>query len=208
MLRSLTLLLCLGAAGLGAQAQVLRCTDAGTGRVTYTDGHCAHGSTAQEVQARRTPEEIQLENERAAQALAREQQRLQAEAAEAAANDARRAANKPKEDPSRSPECASSRRKLDAALGDSGAAPEEQGLRAAAAQKQVDLDCLGPEAYAELEKTRAPRPVALPPLVIRPPYQPVQIPAAPAPAPAPPEGKLTNCNVFRCYDKQGKRYPR
>ncbi|MCW8166916.1 DUF4124 domain-containing protein, partial [Verminephrobacter aporrectodeae subsp. tuberculatae] len=29
-----------------------------------------------------------------------------------------------------------------------------------------------------------------------------------APAPAPPEGKLTNCNVFRCYDKQGKRYPR
>ena len=62
-----------------AQAQVLRCTDARTGQVTYTDGTCPGAASVREVEPRKTPQEIQLEREQAAQALARKQQQLQAE---------------------------------------------------------------------------------------------------------------------------------
>ncbi|HRL99775.1 MAG TPA: DUF4124 domain-containing protein, partial [Acidovorax sp.] len=76
---------------LSAQAQVVRCTDARTGKVTYTDGSCASGTTAHEVEARKTPAELQQEREQAAEALERKQHRLEAEAT-AAEQDARRAA--------------------------------------------------------------------------------------------------------------------
>mgnify|MGYP003596957738 CR=1 FL=1 len=78
-------------APLGAQAQVIRCTDAATGKVTYTDGKCASGATEREVEARKTPQEIQQEREEAAEALARKQQRLQAEATAAEAESRRNA---------------------------------------------------------------------------------------------------------------------
>ena len=82
MTRAQHLLACLCVAWIGtaAQAQVVRCTDPATGKVTYTDGKCAGGATAREVEARKTPEEIQREREQAAQALNLKQQRLQAEA--------------------------------------------------------------------------------------------------------------------------------
>ena len=54
-----------------AQAQVLRCTDARTGQVTYTDGTCPGAASVREVEPRKTPQEIQLEREQATQALAR-----------------------------------------------------------------------------------------------------------------------------------------
>ncbi|MBP7883374.1 MAG: DUF4124 domain-containing protein, partial [Acidovorax sp.] len=138
-----------------AQAQVLRCTDARTGQVTYTDGTCPGAASVREVEPRKTPQEIQLEREQAAQALARKQQQLQAEAVTRqidADRDARRerelAAGAPRpaarpQDYARSAECARSRRNLDVVLG-SADGTYEQNLRVEAAQRQVDLDCLGP----------------------------------------------------------------
>ena len=80
----------------------------------------------------------------------------------------------------------------------------EQNLRVEAAQRQVDLDCLGPEGYAEVEKARAGRQMQAPSVVVVPPRYPVYT----RPAPPPPPRRITHCNVFRCYDSQGNSYPR
>lgn len=63
----------------------------------------------------------------------------------------------------------------------------------------MELDCLGPQGYVEVEKNRQ---LTLP------------MPVVPAPSrpgwqrlPAPPP-QLTQCNVFRCYDRDGRSYSR
>jgi len=212
----LRLLVCLGIAGLGlgAQAQVVRCTDARTGKVTYTDGSCASGSATHEVEARKSPEELQREREIAAEALERKQQRLQAEA-DAEQAEARRSAERDRaraaqaaatapqpQDYARSAECARSRRQLDIVASGLSRTPYEQDARLEAAQRQVDLDCLGPQGYAEVEKARAnqPRVVVVPPAV-RP------RPVFPVSPPTPPPRRNVQCNVFRCTDGQGNTYP-
>lgn len=205
--------LCLAWIGVGAQAQVVRCTDAVTGKVTYTDGQCAGGTTAREVEPRKTPQEIQQEREQAAEALAHKQQRLQAEntAAETEAlRNAQRDRARPakSQDYARSPECARSRRNLDVILTSASGGTYEQTLRAEAAQRQVDLDCLGPDGYAEVERARAARPITPAPVVVAPPYYPARPRPTPVPTPTPPPKKFTQCNVFRCYDGQGNSYPR
>ncbi|MBP3979943.1 DUF4124 domain-containing protein [Acidovorax sp. JG5] len=198
-----------------AQAQVLRCTDARTGQVTYTDGACAGSASVREVEPRKTPQEIQLEREQAAEALARKQQQLQAEAA-AQQIDADRAAQRERDlaartarpaaraqDYARSAECARSRRNLDVVVSNTSGT-YDQNLRVETAQRQVDLDCLGPEAYAEVEKARAARQETAPAVVVVPPRHPTYT----RPSPPPPPRKFTQCNVFRCYDSQGNSYPR
>ena len=200
---------------IAAQAQVLRCTDARTGQVTYTDGACAGAATVREVEPRKTAQAIQQEREQAAQALAHKQQQQQAEAAarqieadhdarrerELAERAARRSARP--QDHARSAECARSRRNLDIAVS-SASGTYDQNLRVETAQRQMDLDCLGPEAYAELEKARAARPETAPSVVLVPPRQRVYT----RPASPPPPRQITQCNVFRCYDSQGNSYPR
>ncbi|WP_440110536.1 DUF4124 domain-containing protein [Acidovorax sp. BL-A-41-H1] len=193
------------------QAQVVRCTDPATGKVTYTDGACQSGAAAREVEARKSAADIQRERAEAAQALERKQQRLQAEAAAQAQAERNAPAPSPaaqqRPDYARSPECARSRRNLDTTIsaGDSGT--YEQNQRVEAAQRQVDLDCLGPAAYAELEKTRAMRPVVVPPTtIVVPPRYPRPVPPPVVVQPNPP--KFTQCNVFRCYDSQGNSHPR
>lgn len=178
--RHLALFLCVCAAWLGtvAHAQVVRCTDTRTGKVTYTDGACTGGAAAREVEARKTPEELHLEREQAAEALERKQQRLQAEAT-AAETEARRNAERDRaraaqaaaaapqpQDYARSPECARSRRNFDMVAAGLSRSTYEQELRLEAAQRQVDLDCLGPQGYAEVEKARANQPRVV---VFRPP---------------------------------------
>jgi hypothetical protein len=195
---------------------VVRCTDPRTGQVTYTDGNCTAGAAAREVEARKTPEEIQLEREQAAQALERKLQRQQAEAAAADA-DARRSAERARaradqaaaaapqpQDYARSPECARARRNLDLVAAGTARSTYEQEVRLEAAQRQVDMDCLGPQGYAEVEKARAaqPRVVVVPPSRRSPLYP----DAAPSPRPVPP--RLVQCGDFRCTDNQGNTYPR
>lgn len=200
--------------GTQVQAQVMRCTDARTGKVTYTDGACEGGTSAHEVEARKTPQERQLEREMAAEALERKQQRQQAEA-QAAEADARRAAERDRAraaaaaqppDYARSPECARSRRNLDAVAAGLSRSNHEHELRLEAAQRQMDLDCLGPQGFAEVEKARAnqPRvvvvPTARPRSLFPDPY-----PQVGTPQPAP---RLTQCGDFRCTDNLGNTYPR
>lgn len=194
----------LGAAALlslDAPAQIVRCTDARTGAVTYTDGNCATGTRTREVQARQTPEEIAQERAQAAQALEQKQQRLQVEAAAQqleAARQAQRqreqaaraaAAQTPAQAYARSAECARSRRSFDLVASSAGGARYDQDARLQAAQRQMELDCLGPEGYAEVEKNRsAPLPapiVVYPPTRWRPQWPPHPTPPAPTQPPRP-----------------------
>ena len=228
-LRSALRLLCVAGAALGAlalpvqaQAQVLRCTDARTGAVSYTDGACNAGSKVQEVEPRRSEADIERDRAQAEEALARKKQRLQSEAA-ADRLDAERSALRSQQqqqralqaDPARSPECASARRQLEAVATrpSSGAADP----RLLAAQQQMELVCLGAARYAELEKDRAARQpgvvYAPPPYPSYPAYPgypgyPVRPPHLRPPLPAPPPPRFTHCNVFRCYDAQGRSHTR
>ena len=201
---------------LAAHGQVVRCTDTRTGAVSYTDGDCAAGSKAREVQARQTPEAVEQERTQAAQALERKQQRLQTEAAAAqldAEQDAQRqreaaartAATRPRpQDYARSPECARARRNLDIAASRTPSYAYGQEAPLQTAQRQMELDCLGPEAYAEIEKNRPAAPAAT---IVLPPPRPHWTRPLPPPAPLP-QPQFTNCNVFRCYDSQGRSYTR
>ncbi|MFY3382922.1 DUF4124 domain-containing protein [Paracidovorax sp. MALMAid1276] len=211
-------MVCLVGWSASAQAQVVRCTDPRTGQVTYTDGTCAGGASVREVEPRKTPQELQQERELAAEALERRQQRLQAEAAaadataqrnaeRARARAAQTAAAAPQpHDYARSPECARSRRSLDIVASGVARSAHEQELRLDAAQRQVDLDCLGPQGYAEVEKARAnqPRVVVVPPVQPRAVF-PEPFPPIVRPQPAP---YLTQCGDFRCTDNLGNTYPR
>ena len=204
-----------------ASAQVLRCTDPRTGQVTYTDGSCTGGSRAQEVQPRQSAEDIAEERRRAAEALERKQQRAQSEAAAAEArarqeaerqrlDAARAAARTPTPaDYARSPECAKSRREFDIVAQGLSRTDEEHRLRLEAAQRQVDLDCLGPQGYAEVEKARAaqPRVVVVPPAVQPAPVFPQPFPTTPGVG-QPAQRYLTQCGDFSCTDNFGQKYPR
>ena len=200
---------CLGGLALTAQAQVVRCTDARSGKVTYTDGACDSGSAARQVEPRKTPQDIAQERAQAAEALERKQQRLQAEALAAqtealrnAERDRARAAQAdaaaPRStDDARSPECARSRRQLDTVASGLSRSPREQ---------QVDLDCLGPQGYAEVAKARAQAPgVLVVPAYRAPSAHPDPFPAVGRPAPP---ARLTQCGDFRCTDNLGNTYPR
>lgn len=193
--------LCLGAAP--AQGQVLRCTDARTGAVSYTDGSCDSGRKVQEVLPARSPEALAREREEAAQAIARKEQRLRLEAETAALNPP--APPPPSQARGETPRCAASRQQLQGLLARPGRDATVYSQQLAAAQQQVELDCLGAQAYGELEQARSRNAVPLAPVIVVPPLRPPR----PLPPPVqPPRPQMQHCNVFRCYDRQGNVYPR
>lgn len=203
--------------GAAVQAQVMRCTDPATGQVTYTDGSCDRGTAAREVERRKTPEEIAQEREQARAALEAQRQRQQADAlaarqqAQSEAQEARtRAGREVSTDPARSPECARSRRQLDRVAVEPGQGSYDAQARLSAAQRQMELDCLGSAGYAQVERSRGgsgatygTQDVYVPPVVVVPRHPLVVQPAVPVPKPP-----GTQCNVFRCYDGNGNIYPR
>lgn len=199
-----------------AQAQVTRCVDAGTGKVSYTDGACASGAKATEIERRKTDEELaqdrarelealQAKTERREQELA--QRRLQAD--ERAEQREQRAASRGAAgNPAQSAACQQSRDRYSAAS--EAAADKAMGSSVLldAAKRQMELDCLGPEAYSRLEASR-PAPSAVVPVdpygdrypYYRPP--PPRPPVQPTPAPS-----ISRCDVFKCVDSQGYSHPR
>lgn len=192
--------LCLAAAP--AHGQVLRCTDARTGAVSYTDGGCDTGGKVEQVLPARSAQALALEREEAAQAIARKEQRLREEAATAALIPVPAT---PPAAVNETPRCGQSRQQLQTLL----ARPGRDGLaysqQLAAAQQQVEIDCLGPQAYRELEQARSRNSAPLAPVIVIPPLRPTR----PLPPPVqPPRPQITHCNVFRCHDRQGNIYPR
>lgn len=215
-LRCVGLAATLWLSGAAVQAQVLRCTDPATGQVTYTDGSCGRGTSAHEVERRKTPEEIAQEREQARAALEAQRQRQQADAlaaqqqAQREAQEARTRGREVSTDPARSPECARSRRELDRVAAEPGQGSYDAQARLSAAQRQMEPDCLGSSGYAQVERSRShggatygTQDVYVPPVVVVPRHPVVVQPAVPVPKPP-----GTQCNVFRCYDGNGNIYPR
>ncbi len=212
-------LVAVGLAGtaMKAHAQVLRCTDARTGKVTYTDSTCSTGQSVTEVEARKTPEQIALDRERAEEALKAKQERQAAEAeadARQLEREARERSLAPRpfmpEDYANSRGCADARANLNAATANLARTPEEQATRIDAAQQQLDYACLGPDGYARAQASRASQPPQV--VVIQPPAYPIRPrpgwqgrPNQPLPADRP---QIRECTSFTCTDTNGKRYPR
>ncbi|WP_315122518.1 DUF4124 domain-containing protein [Comamonas antarctica] len=193
--------LCLG--GGPAQGQVLRCTDARTGAVSYTDGSCASPGKAEQVLPALSPEALAREREQAAQAIARKEQRLRLEA-EAAALSPPTPAPAQAQTAAETPRCGASRQQLQGLLARPGSDAAVYSQQLAAAQQQVERDCLGPQAYGELEQARARTAAPIAPVIVVPPLRPPR----PLPPPVqPPRPQMQHCNVFRCYDRQGNTYP-
>lgn len=188
-----------------AQGQVLRCTDARTGAVSYTDGSCDTGRKAVEVLPARSPQALALEREEAAQAIARKEQRLREEAATAALSPPPVA---PPPAPNETPRCGQSRQQLQTLVarpGRDASAASAYSQQLAAAQQQVEFDCLGAQAYRELEQARSRTTLPAAPVIV--------VPALRPPRPLPPtvqpqRPQMRHCNVFRCYDQQGNVHPR
>ncbi len=65
-----TVLAC--ALSMQSAAQVIRCTDPRTGKITFTDGKCTGGESGVQVQERPTPEQIQADRQQAQEAMQRE----------------------------------------------------------------------------------------------------------------------------------------
>jgi len=185
-----------------AQGQVLRCTDARTGAVSYTDGSCDTGRTARQVLPARSAEALALEREEAALAIARKEQRLREEAATAALNPlpAPSAAAS-----SESPRCSQSRQQLQTLLARPGRDGITYSQQLGAAQQQMELDCLGAQAYRDLAQARAQTAMPAAPVIVVPALRP---PRPLPPAVQPPRPQMRHCNVFRCYDQQGNVHPR
>ena len=198
-----------------AQAQVMRCVDAKTGEVTYTNGRCISGEMSTQIQAAQSAEEIAAERANASQARERskaqmardeaqrrqreEQERKEREAAEKA--QARAVANL-----ENTPACRQARERYNAILAEASPDPATWGERSQAAQAQMEMSCLGAAAYQQLQQSRALQPNA----INRPQwgygYPPNRYPPA-RPTPSQPPAKIVNCNVFRCYDNRGGVHP-
>lgn len=195
------------------QAQVVRCTDAKTGEVTYTNGRCVSGESSLQVLAPRSAEEIAKEQADAAAARERSKaqierdealrrQREERERKERAASEQAQAQNNNLEN---SPACRQARERLNSILAESNPDTSTWGERSQAAQQQMEMSCLGAAAYQQLQQTRALQPNAInrPQFGYGPqyPHRPIR------PVPSQPPAKIVNCNVFRCYDNRGGVHP-
>ena len=197
------------ALGATAQAQVLRCTDAKTGEVTYTNGRCVSGEASVQVQPASSPEQIAREHAQAAAAIERskaemardEAQRQEREKREERERRQQLAAAKAQSG-SNSPACRQARQRLDAILAETSPDPATWGERSQTAQQQMEMTCLGPEAYSQLQQTRALQPNA----IHRPQYYPRGW-VRPVPVQPSQPAQIVNCNVFRCYDNKGGVHP-
>lgn len=192
----------------GAQAQVQRCEDAHTGRVTYTDGDCRSGESALLIEAAPTPQEQAAQAARDRQALERREAELRLQAQRRAEQAASAPVIPPpapqlSPTPQNSPAC----RQAQAAWEQLNQAGRSDRQTLDSARQQAELQCLTAEAYADLQKSRQPPALVNQPWGYRPPQSRPQLHPPQPPPPRPPSGPV-QCNVFRCYDGKGNQYPR
>ena len=135
-------------------AQVIRCTDPTTGKVSYTDGKCASGTNALEIEAKKSPDEIKAEREQAAQAQERTRERLQQDAKRRQENTelqrreqeqrARTQATE-SENPANSQACTQARRNLEDVQASMGQGMYDESTRLSEAQRNAERACLTPD---------------------------------------------------------------
>lgn len=182
-----------------SEAQVLRCIDPSNGQVSYTDGQCQKGHAPTEIVPQRSSEEIARDEELAR--IARERWNAEQKAAPPLTSSPPTSAVPSESDP-RKQACESARNTLSRLTSN----PDTSIAAIDAAQRNMEMQCLGPDAYAALERSRAnalapnESTVILPAPPHRPPHHAGQRP------PREPEQKL-NCNVFRCQDQYGRTTP-
>lgn len=214
-IQGLVLVLGLLLAASAAQAQVVRCTDARTGKVSYTDGACDAGQRSAQIEARKTEEQLAAEREQAAEALEQKQARQAAQAEadqrqlerETLQAQREKALERPAApaDYANSRACAEARRGVKAATNNLARTPEEQASRIDAAQQQMDFACLGPDGYARAQANRASQP---PVVVVQQPVWPHHNRPRPPHVERPRGPYIKECSSFTCTDNNGKRYPR
>lgn len=182
-----------------ASAQVLRCLDPATGQMSYTDGACPKGQGSTTIAPARSAAEVAQDQERAQAARARWQAEQLRQKQAAPVTTPALPASTANERHHQACQAAQDELQALSRAGNSHPAALD------AAQRQMEMQCLGPEAYAALERSRAnalapgETTVVLPPHHVRPPYpQP--------PRPQEPIQRL-NCNVFRCFDQHGNAMP-
>lgn len=189
-----------------ASAQVIRCTDPASGKVTYTDGACDQGQNRKEVAPKQTPEDIERQYEQAREALRMQSEQRQAQATQPSPPPS--PVPEPRAiDPAQSAQCMQAQAALQGTLA-LDPTLYDTNARIHAAQQNVDLACLTPAEYARLRQRmndRAPSyegPGYATPVFV--------VPSRPTHRPhkAEPKPEMVQCNVFRCYDKNGKAYPR
>ena len=208
------LLLSLLAFTCGAHAQVMRCTDAKTGEVTYTNGRCISGEASAQIQAAQSPDEIA--QERANANKAREASKAQIARDEAQRRQRDEQERKEREAAAKaqalaggnlenSAACQQAKARHNAILAEKNPDLATWGERSQAAQAQMEMSCLGATAYQQLQQTRALQPNAINrPWDYGSNYGHTYPPARPLPQqPA----QIINCNVFRCYDNRGGMHP-
>ena len=202
----------------GVSAQVIRCTDPVTGKVSYTDGKCASGNSALEIEAKKSPDDIKAEREQAAQAQERSRERLQQDAKRRQENtelqrreqeSRNRSQAASQTNPADSQACAQARRNLEDVQGTLGQGMYDESIRLADAQRNAERACLTPDQWVRAQRDAQNNTnhnyYQTYPYVVRPPHV-VRPPVRPQPEPKPPV--FTNCNVFRCTDAKGNVYPR
>ncbi|WP_226858574.1 DUF4124 domain-containing protein [Diaphorobacter aerolatus] len=155
--------LCMLAAGFAspASAQVIRCTDPATGKVSYTDGKCASGTSAQEIEARKSPDEIKAEREQAALARDRMRERQQQDAKQRqqsaveqrreqeGRNQTQQAASN---NPADSQACAQARRHLSEVQSTLGQGMYDEPQRLSEAQRGAEQACLTPDEWVRTQR--------------------------------------------------------
>ena len=200
--------------GMDGNAQIMRCTDAKTGEVTYTNGRCLGGEASAQIRPAQSPDEIAQERDAAAKArelskaqMSRDEaQRRQREEAERKEREAaEKAQARAGGNLQNTAACRQARERHNAILAEANPDPATWGERSQAAQAQMEMSCLGATAYQQLQQTRALQPNA----INRPQWgygYPNRYPPA-RPTPSQPPAKIVNCNVFRCYDNRGGVHP-
>ncbi|WP_034388317.1 DUF4124 domain-containing protein [Comamonas composti] len=189
-----------------ASSQVLRCTNPKTGTVTYTNGSCAATDSGLQIQAAPSPEEVERERAQAKEALERLDQQLARDEAARRARIQQEQREKRERERAQaqngnasSPACDIARRRLDAILAEEKPEPVSWSSRSQLAQQRMEMACMSPQAYEQLQQTRALQPVHI--------HRPGWAVAPRPPRPQPPPAPITSCNVFRCYDRNGGIHP-
>lgn len=176
---------CLMAAGLVAQAQVVKCVDRKSGAVTYSDGGCAANQSGTQILDRKSPEELAMERQRYDEGMRRkwaEQQRDAQIEAQRTANQPRYA-GAPQAQGGGGYECRLAQQELETVSSITTLPRDTKAARVAIANQKMNAAC----------NSNAPNPAPQPVIV----------------APIAQVGRIiTNCNPGFCYDNVGTTYSR